>query len=131
MSDDQRRDPRIATRQRLWREGQDDSVETRDVSRNGMFIVADEAPAVGTQLKLTLKDDGGEVTITTEVMWQGTKTEDNKTGVGVRIVGFDKGRDVYERFLSRHLRPSSAPHGSARPTKRPSMPAGDSVPTKR
>jgi hypothetical protein len=58
-----------------------------------------------------------------EVMWRGAKTDDNKTGVGVRIVGFEKGRDVYERFLGRHLRASTAPGAANKPTLRPSIPA--------
>jgi hypothetical protein len=133
MSDDQRRDPRIATRQRLWREGQDNtgSVETRDVSRNGMFIVAENAPEVGSELKVTLRDEGGEVTLNMQVMWKGTKTEDNKTGVGVKIVGFDKGKDVYERFIARHIRPSTAPGGKAKPSMRPSVAPGPSLPAAR
>jgi Tfp pilus assembly protein PilZ len=114
MSDEQRREKRIATRQRLWCEGQtqDDSpsgAETRDVSRNGMFIVAENAPEIGQQLKVTLQDDGAEVTLNMEVVWRGTKQADNKTGVGMRIVGFDKGRETYERFINRHLRPSTVP----------------------
>jgi len=130
MNDEQRREKRIPTRQRLWCEGQESPshVETRDVSRNGMFIVAEDAPEVGEQLKVTLQDEGGEVTLNMEVMWKGTKTEDNKTGVGVRIVGFDKGRDVYERFINRHLRPSTAPNDLGRPTLRPSnFPPRDSI----
>lgn len=126
MSDEQRREKRIATRQRLWCEGQDEpnSIETRDVSRNGMFIVAEKAPEVGSQMKVTLQDEAGEVTLNMEVVWRGKKTEEeNKTGVGVRIVGFDKGRDVYERFISRHLRPSTLPAElAAKPTLRPSIP---------
>jgi hypothetical protein len=122
MSDEQRREKRIATRQQIWCEGQEspNQAETRDVSRNGMFIVAENAPEVGEQLKVTLQDQGGEVTLNMEVVWRGTKTEDNKTGVGVRIVGFDKGRDVYERFITRHLRPSTAPSELARASMRPS-----------
>lgn len=122
MNDEQRREKRIPTRKRLWCEGQDSpsNAETRDVSHNGMFIVAEDAPEVGSQLKVTLQDEGGEVTLNMEVMWKGTKTEDNKTGVGVKIVGFDKGRDVYERFVNRHLRPSHAPGDLIKPTIRPS-----------
>ena len=134
MSDDQRRDPRIATRQRLWCEGQDASTaaETRDVSRNGMFIVAENAPEVGSQLKVTLEDEGGEVTLNMEVMWKGAKTADNKTGVGMRIVGFDKGGDVYERFIGRHLKASAADKAKAslRPSK-PAAPASESMSPKR
>lgn len=127
MSDEQRREKRIATRQRLWCEGQatPNSIETRDVSRNGMFIVADKAPEVGSQMKVTLQDETGEVTLNMEVVWRGKKAdEENKTGVGVRIVGFEKGRDVYERFINRHLRPSTMPADlAAKPTLRPSIPA--------
>jgi len=123
MSEEQRREKRIATRQRLWCEGQEApaSAETRDVSHNGMFIVAENAPDVGSQLKVTLQDQDGEVTVNMEVMWRGTKTDEgNRTGIGVRIVGFDKGRDLYERFINRHLRPSGRPADLAQPTLRPS-----------
>lgn len=121
MGDEQRREKRIATRQRLWCEGQDapSGAETRDVSRNGMFIVAENAPEIGSQLKVTLEDDGAEVTLNMEVVWRGTKTADNKTGVGVRIVGFDKGREQYERFINRHLRPSTMPSQMPKASMRP------------
>lgn len=121
MGDEQRREKRIATRQRLWCEGQDapSGAETRDVSRNGMFIVAENAPEIGSQMKVTLEDDGAKVTLQMEVVWRGSKTEDNKTGVGVRIVGFDKGRETYERFINRHLKPSTMPSQMPRASVRP------------
>ena len=121
MGDEQRREKRIATRQRLWCEGQDapSGAETRDVSRNGMFIVAENAPEIGSQMKVTLEDDGAEVTLQMEVVWRGSKTADNKTGVGVRIVGFDKGRETYERFINRHLKPSTMPSQMPRASVRP------------
>jgi PilZ domain len=117
MTHDQRRDRRILTRQKLWREGQEEApAETRDMSQNGMFIVAEDAPEVGSQLKVTFNDAEGEATLNLEVMWRGAKDEDNRTGIGVRIVGFDKGKDVYEKFISRHLRSDSrAPQGTLRP----------------
>jgi Tfp pilus assembly protein PilZ len=121
MGDEQRREKRIATRQRLWCEGQDapSGAETRDVSRNGMFIVAENAPEIGSQLKVTLDDDGAKVTLNMEVVWRGSKTADNKTGVGVRIIGFEDGRDTYERFINRHLRPSSMPSQVPKASARP------------
>lgn len=121
MTEDQRRDRRILTRQKLWREGQDTTAETRDMSQNGMFIVAEDAPEVGSQLKVTFNDAAGEeATLNLEVMWRGAKDEDNKQGIGVRIVGFDKGRDVYEKFIHRHLRTDSkAPQVTLRPSEAP------------
>jgi len=118
MTQDQRRDRRIVTRQKLWREGQEEATaETRDVSQNGMFIVSEDAPEVGSQLQVTINDADGEATLNLEVMWRGAKDADNKTGVGVRIVGFEKGREVYERFINRHIRSDSkAPQGTLRPS---------------
>lgn len=129
MTQDQRRDRRILTRQKLWREGQEQeqesAAETRDVSQNGMFIVAEDAPEVGSQLKVTFNDAEGEATLNLEVMWRGAKDEENKTGIGVRIVGFDKGRDVYEKFINRHLRSDSkAPQATLRPSAAPRPSAG-------
>jgi hypothetical protein len=121
MSQDQRRDPRIATRQKIWCEGQEspEAAETRDVSKSGMFIVAERAPEVGSQFNVTFDDEEGEISVKMEVMWKGPKTEDNKTGIGVRIVGFDKGADVYERFLNRAAKPTMpsgvAPTAAASP----------------
>jgi hypothetical protein len=118
MTQDQRRDRRILTRQKLWREGQEEApAETRDVSSSGMFIVSEDAPEVGSQLKVTFNDAEGEATLNLEVMWRGAKDEDNKTGIGVKIVGFDKGKDIYERFISRHMRSDSkAPQATLRPS---------------
>lgn len=87
-----------------------------------MFIVAENAPEIGSQLKVTLQDDGAEVTLNMEVVWRGSKTADNKTGVGVRIVGFDKGRETYEKFINRHLRPSTVPSQFPKPSVRPAGP---------
>jgi hypothetical protein len=126
MTHDQRRDRRILTRQKLWREGQEEApAETRDMSQNGMFIVAEDAPEVGSQLKVTFNDAEGEATLNLEVMWRGAKDEDNRTGIGVRIVGFDKGKDVYDKFISRHLRSDSkAPATAATaPSKAPPVPS--------
>jgi PilZ domain len=119
MSEDQRRDRRIVTRQKLWCEGQDTTTaaETRDVSKNGMFIVSEDAPEVGSQFKVTFNDAEGEATLNLEVMWRGQKSDDNKTGIGVKIVGFEKGRDVYEKFITRHMRgDSKAPQATLRPS---------------
>jgi hypothetical protein len=50
--------------------------------------------------------------------------------VGVRIVGFDKGHDVYERFIGRHLKASPAGE-QTKATLRPSVPVRESAAPKR
>ena len=103
MSDEKRRQKRFATRQRLWCEGQENPVlgEARNVSAGGMFIVANEDAEVGQQIKVNFKDDDSEVSLSMEVMWKGTEATTGEAGIGVRIVGFDKGEDVYKRFLEK------------------------------
>ncbi|MDD9967250.1 MAG: PilZ domain-containing protein [Myxococcales bacterium] len=104
MSDEKRRQRRFSTRKRLWCEGQEDPVlgEARNVSQGGMFIVASEEAKVGEQIKVNFKDDQDEISISMEVMWKGTEATTGEAGMGVRIIGFDKGEDVYGRFLERH-----------------------------
>ena len=55
-----------------------------------------------------------------EVMWRGPKSEGAKTGVGMRIIGFDKGSDVYERFLSRHMKKDGEPGRATNAPRAPS-----------
>lgn len=100
-----RHDERAETRRMLWCEGQQGrEVETRNVSRGGMFIVADEPPAVGERLTISFRDDeGDDVEVDMEVMWSGRTVESRRPGVGVRITGFKKGEEAYDRFVSRHL----------------------------
>ena len=53
-SQDNRRHPRIDTKQAVWVEGQDVriSAEARNMSKGGMFVVSEgDAPAVGTTLR--------------------------------------------------------------------------------
>ena len=104
MTDEKRRQRRFATRKPLWCEGQENPVqgEARNVSQGGMFIVASEEAQVGQQLKVNFKDDQDEISISMEVMWKGTEPTTGEAGMGVRIIGFDKGENVYARFLERH-----------------------------
>jgi hypothetical protein len=110
MSDEKRRDARVATKQKLWAEGQSE-METRDISRNGMFIMADAAREVGEQFTVSFEGDEGKIELSAEVMWRGGKGEDNKVGMGVRIVAFSQGEDAYDRFVLAHIGDSEAPRG--------------------
>ena len=99
---DNRRDARFDTRQKLWCEGQGATAEARNMSRSGMFIVSDDAKDVGETLTISLKDEEGEVEVDAEVMWRGA-TEGDKDGMGLRIVGFKKGQEAFDRFVERHV----------------------------
>jgi hypothetical protein len=103
MSSDKRRDPRFEANKRLWCEGQADFGEAKNMSRSGMFVVAEEPLAVGEQIKVSFENDEGTVELNMEVMWSGKKSDGGQAGMGLRIVGFDKGEDVYDKFVREQL----------------------------
>lgn len=99
-----RRDPRFASDQKLWCEGQTSMAQALNMSRSGMFIVADEVLPVGEQLKVSFEGDDGKIELKMEVMWSGGPEQPGKqAGMGVRIVGFDQGQNAYEQFVQRKL----------------------------
>ena len=105
MSDDKRRDPRFDAKQKLWCEGQGEraGAEARNISRSGMFVLAEEAREVGEQFKVAFEDEEGAIELNMEVVWSGKPAEGGQAAMGLRIVGFDRGKDAYERFVERNL----------------------------
>ncbi len=108
-----RRDPRFASDQRLWCEGQS-MAQAQNMSKSGMFIVADNPLPVGEQLKVSFEGDDGIVELKMEVMWSGSPQEPGKQGgMGVRIVGFEQGEGAYEKFVQR--KPAEAEQAEKKP----------------
>lgn len=105
MSSNKRRDPRFESNKKLWFEGQGDRAEARNMSRSGMFIMAEQPREVGEQIKVAFEgEEGATIEVNMEVMWCGDAAEGGQAGMGVRIVGFDKGQDVYDKFVSEQLK---------------------------
>jgi len=106
MSSNKRRDPRFESNKKLWFEGQSDrGAEARNMSRSGMFIMAEQPREVGEQIKVSFEgEEGATIEVNMEVMWCGAAAEGGQAGMGVRIVGFDKGQDVYDKFVSEQLK---------------------------
>jgi hypothetical protein len=104
MTSNKRRDPRFESNKKLWFEGQE-RAEARNMSRSGMFIMAEQPREVGEQIKVAFEgEEGATVEVNMEVMWCGTPAEGGQAGMGLRIVGFDKGEDVYDRFVRDQLK---------------------------
>lgn len=103
MTGDKRRDPRVPASQQLWCEGQDERAQARNVSRNGMLITVQEPREIGEQFKVKFDGDEGTIEVNMEVMWRDEAATGEMTGLGMRIVGFDKGEDAYERFVQKQL----------------------------
>jgi c-di-GMP-binding flagellar brake protein YcgR len=104
MSDDysRRRHPRIETQQHVWVEGQDVrvSAETRNISKGGMFVVAEgEAPAIGTTLQVQFEDPHeGTINVKMEVVWREEKTI--TSNLGLRAMD-SRGMAAFERVVQR------------------------------
>ncbi|MFT3921641.1 MAG: PilZ domain-containing protein [Myxococcales bacterium] len=101
---DQRRDPRVDTRQSVWVEGQDSRIEAqaRNMSKTGMFVVAESgAPAIGTTLEIKFEDPKeGQIALKMEVVWRDEQTENSK--LGLRALD-SEGMAAFERVVSRYL----------------------------
>jgi len=108
MSREQRRDPRFESNQDLWCEGQP-RLQARNISRSGMFVVANDGAELGSTIKVSFMDGDQEIAANVEVMWRGQPGDAGKTGLGLKIVGFDKGEEAYERFVERHLESTRPP----------------------
>jgi hypothetical protein len=117
MSSDKRRDPRFEANKKLWCEGQADFGEAKNMSRSGMFVVAEEPLAVGEQIKVSFEQEDGAIELNMEVMWSGKPGDGGKAGMGLRIVGFDKGQDVYDKFVREQLEQQGLSEDDPEPKK--------------
>jgi PilZ domain len=98
-----RRAPRFESDKKLWFEGQGAPGQARNMSRSGMFIMAEQLRGVGEQIKVAFEgDEGATIEVNMEVMWCGAPAG-GQAGMGLRILGFDKGEDVYDRFVKNQL----------------------------
>lgn len=113
MSSNKRVDERFDSRQELWCEGQSKTLQTRNISKNGMFVVAEEPREVGEEIKVAFEGDEGPIEVKMQVMWSDPPKADGPVGMGLRIVGFDKGQDAYERFVNRHLKEAKGEPGES------------------
>lgn len=110
---DNRRHRRTPVRQLLWCESDDLTVyvQALNASAGGLFIRTPSPPEVGRRLRVTFDDAvGGTVVANVEVVWSRASSSNaapSEAGMGVRIVGFERGSDSYRRFVDRNLKSSS------------------------
>lgn len=103
-SRDQRRDPRAATNQQIWLEGQESRItgQAQNISKSGMFVVAQgSSPAIGSEVAIKFDDpQEGKVEIKMEVVWRAEDASNG--GVGLRAVQAQD-KSAFERVVIRHL----------------------------
>lgn len=103
---DQRRHPRIAIRQRVWCEGQNVTlyVQALNVSEGGLFVRTANPPTAGHRFRVSFTDLADEeVVATVEVMWSRRGSGDQQPGMGLRIVSFEAGSDVFARYIQEQI----------------------------
>jgi len=96
----ERRDlKRFPARLKIWCEGEDFTlrVETTNLSRAGLFVRTAHPAPVGTRLQVTIAEL--DVVVQTEVRWAHHQVGDVRSGMGLNIVSFERGRADYERHV--------------------------------
>jgi two-component sensor histidine kinase len=101
--DSRRRHLRVDTQQTVWVEGQDVRVEAeaRNMSKGGMFVVAQaEPPSLGTLLQVKFDDPlEGPVEVKMEVVWREENTLTSR--LGLRATD-SRGMAAFERVVTRY-----------------------------
>lgn len=104
---DQRRDSRIPIRQRIWCEGEHLTlyVQALNVSTGGLFVRTAAPPSPGECFRVSFPDmEEGEIVAQVEVVWARRVEGKRQSGMGLRIVTFEKGAANYQHFLERKER---------------------------
>jgi uncharacterized protein (TIGR02266 family) len=113
MAHDNRRYPRAPFRHRVWCEAQDATVYVRalNASERGLFIRTASPEPEGRNLRISFEHEGRRVAAKVQVAWSRPPANGAEPGMGVEIVDFEEGSDVYRELLerSRHDADRSVP----------------------
>jgi len=101
-----RRSKRVPAKLKVWCEGDDFTLlaETVNISQSGMFVRSPNPLRVGECLRLNIEDLGAVAEV--EVCWTRDAGDSGRGGMGVRILGFERGAHEYSQFVSTVRTPS-------------------------
>lgn len=97
---ERRRTKRVGLRRRVWCEADRFTVwlTTVDASHDGLRVRTSIPPPPGTRVRVTLDEPGhGRIVADAEVVW--TLGVPNRGGMGLRIVSFVEGRELWPELL--------------------------------
>lgn len=99
--DENRRHPRFPIRQRVWCEGDQLTlyVQALNVSEGGLFVRTSNPPDAGEKFRVSFVEGDEEVVAEVEVVWTRAASSDTQPGMGLRIVGFEKGESSFRRWV--------------------------------
>ena len=114
-----RRSKRVPAKLKVWCEGDDFTLlaETVNVSQSGMFVRSPNPLRVGECLRVNIEDLGSVAEV--EVCWTRDAADSGRGGMGVRILGFERGAHEYSQFVSTVRTPSGEFRLAWQPADRP------------
>jgi hypothetical protein len=92
---------RAAARLKVWCEGDDFTLlaETVNVSKAGLFVRTSGAPLPTGRFRLTIEEMDAVADV--EVRWSRGTREPGRGGLGLEILGFERGAKAFEDFVER------------------------------
>ena len=105
-----RRSRRVPAKVKVWCEGDDFTLlaETVNLSLHGLFVRSAGLPQLGGAFRLNIGDLGAVAKV--EVRWVRDNREPGRGGMGLQIVGFERGAEEYARYVSTLRGPSGDFH---------------------
>jgi hypothetical protein len=110
---------RVPAKLKVWCEGDDFTLlaETVNVSQHGMFVRSPNPLRVGECLRLNIEDLGAVAEV--EVCWTREVGDTGRGGMGVRVLGFERGAHEYSQFVTTVRTPSGEFQLAWQPADRP------------
>jgi hypothetical protein len=99
---ERRKEDRIPLDQRCWCEGEEITLYSRVLngSRSGAFIRTATPLRPGDVARLVWNSPDGEVVVArAEVVWTRERGGHEQSGMGLRLVSFERGADAWEELL--------------------------------
>ena len=86
----------------MWCEGDDFTLraETVNVSKAGLFVRTSGAPLPSGKFRLTIEEMDAVAEV--EVCWARGAREPGRGGLGLRILGFERGAKAFEDYVERN-----------------------------
>src|SRR5690349_24763698 len=96
---ERRRSKRVPARLKAWCEGDDFTLlaETINVSRDGLFVRTSSPASLRDRFRLTIEELDAVADV--EVCWTRKSRDHRRRGMGLRIVGFERGGSEFEHYV--------------------------------
>lgn len=103
---ERRSSKRVTARLKAWCEGDDFTLlaQTVNVSKHGLFVRTSSPAPLSDRFRLTIEELDAVASV--EVCWTRTSRDHRRRGMGLRIVGFERGGGTFEHYVDQVRSPS-------------------------